>query len=233
MLKNLLRLILYLTGFAAVGAIAAFMLFKLIDLDKTVKVPLLVGRSIAEATELLTDSGLYIEIEGEKYEENIPPGNIISQGIKYGGKIKKGSSVSVFVSKEKVVSIPSFENMHVKDIKPMLKGTDIEIRKITKVHSDTVKKNRVITQRPLPGNFSDNKVNLVVSLGPYNVSYRCPSFINMTTEEAAKVAATLGIKLIKHDRGRVIVFQKPEAGAIIKKGDSVDITLGRGGGFSF
>jgi beta-lactam-binding protein with PASTA domain len=123
--------------------------------------------------------------------------------------------------------------MDINDVELTLKKLGMKMGKITKVHSDTVEKNRVITQRPLPGYFSDNKVNLVVSLGPYDVSYRCPLFVDMTIDEARKVARALGLKLIEQDEGRVVVFQKPEAGAIVKKGDSVEVTLGLGGGLWF
>jgi beta-lactam-binding protein with PASTA domain len=41
------------------------------------------------------------------------------------------------------------------------------------------------------------------------------------------------LKLVEKDEGRVIVFQKPEAGAIVQKGDTVEVTLGRGRGFWF
>lgn len=233
MLRNLFRLTLYLIGFAAAGAIAAFMLFKVIDYGKTVDVPLLVGKNITEADELLRDSGLSMEIAGESYSKEIPTGHIISQETKQGERVNKGSGIRVIINKEKMVTTPFFEGMHIKDVKRALSRLGLKIGKITRVHSYTVEKNRVITQRPLPGYFSGNKVNLVVSSGPYDVSYRCPAFTGMTTDEARKAAEALGLKLIEHEKGRVIIFQKPEAGAIVKKGDSVEVTLGRGEGFSF
>ncbi len=55
----------------------------------------------------------------------------------------------------------------------------------------------------------------------------------MTIIEARKTAKALGLKLIEKKKGRVIVLQKPEAGAIVKKGDSIEVTLGRGWGLWF
>jgi beta-lactam-binding protein with PASTA domain len=43
----------------------------------------------------------------------------------------------------------------------------------------------------------------------------------------------LGLRLVVKDRGRVIVFQRPEAGSVVKKGDSIEVTLGRGWGLWF
>jgi beta-lactam-binding protein with PASTA domain len=234
MFKNLFKLILYFLGFVAVGAVAAFLIFGLVNFNRTVKVPSLIGKSISEATGLLKDRGFFLVIEGEDYDTEIPLGHIIRQDVEQDGKVKRGISVRVFISKGKAMfTIPFFEGMDINDVELTLKKLGMKMGKITKVHSDTVEKNRVITQRPLPGYFSDNKVNLVVSLGPYDVSYRCPLFVDMTIDEARKVARALGLKLIEQDEGRVVVFQKPEAGAIVKKGDSVEVTLGLGGGLWF
>ncbi len=236
MFKNFFKLIFYFLGFVVVGAVASLLIFKIINPESigTAEAPLLIGKSISEATRLLKDRGLFLEIEGEDYDAEIPPGHIIRQDVKQNGKVKKGSSIKVFISKgEKVFTTPYFEGMDINDVELTLEKLRMEIGKITKVHSDTVEKNRVITQRPLPGYFSDNKVNLVVSLGPYDVFYRCPLFVDMTINEARKIARALGLKLIEQDEGRVIIFQKPEAGAIVKKGDSVEVTLGRGWGFWF
>jgi beta-lactam-binding protein with PASTA domain len=123
--------------------------------------------------------------------------------------------------------------MDINDVRLTLTRAGIEIEKVSLVHSDSVDKNRVIAQRPLPGDSGEKTVNLVVSLGPYVVSYTCPSFVNLTIKEARRLARNLGLKLVEKDEGRVIVFQKPEAGAIVQKGDTVEVTLGRGRGFWF
>ncbi len=232
MFKNFFKLIIYFLVFVFLGVIVSLLIFQIIDFDKTVKVPLLTGKSISEAKRLLNDRGLSLVIEDRDYDPEISAELIIRQDIEANERVKKGAGIRVFIGKEKF-AIPYFEGMDVNDVELTLKKRGMEIGKITSVHSDTVEINRVITQRPLPGYFSDGKVNLIVSLGPYDVSYRCPMFVNMTVDEARKIAGALGLKLVEQKEGRVIVLQKPEAGAIIKKGDSVEITLGRGWGVWF
>jgi beta-lactam-binding protein with PASTA domain len=101
------------------------------------------------------------------------------------------------------------------------------------VHSDSVEKGKIIAQRPLSGNIKGNEINFLVSLGPYEVYYRCPAFVNMTVDDARMLARELSIELIEKDKGSRIIFQKPEAGALIKNGDSVEVKLGRGWGSWF
>ncbi|UCF87175.1 MAG: PASTA domain-containing protein [Nitrospiraceae bacterium] len=233
-MKNILRLFLYLIVFTGVWSVAAYLVFQLIDLNKTVKVPLLVGKSIDDATRLLETQGLSLEVEGEGYDPEIPPDYIISQNMKEGENILKGASIRVVISSEdSKYAIPFLEGMDISDVRLTLTSAGMEIGRISLVHSDSIEKNRVIAQRPLPGNSDEKTVNLVVSLGPYVVSYTCPSFVNMTIKEARRLARTLGLKLTEKDEGRVIVLQKPEAGSIVQKGETIEVTLGRGRGFWF
>lgn len=234
-MKNILRLFLYILVFIGVGAVAAYLVFQLIDQNETVKAPLLVGKSIGDATRLLETHGLSLEVEGEDYDPEIPPDYIVSQDIKEGENLKKGASIRVVISSEnsQQYAIPYLEGMDINDVRLTLTRSGMEIGKVSLVHSDSVEKNRVIAQRPLPGHSGEKTVNLVVSLGPYVVSYTCPSFVNLTIKEARRLARTLGLKLVEKDEGRVIVFQKPEAGAIVQKGETIEVTLGRGRGFWF
>lgn len=234
MFKNALRLTVYFAGFIIAGAFGAFLFFKLIHFSGTAEVPALIGKSVPDATMLLKNSGLSLEVQGGDYHVNIPQGFIISQDIRHGERIEKGGSVKVYISKGKATFVvPYLEGMDVEDVKLTLSNAGLEIGKTTWVHSDTQEKNRIIAQRPLQGYSDSNKVNLLVSMGPYEVSYKCPSFVKMTVDEARIMAKNLGLELIEKESGSMVMFQKPEAGSIIKRGESVEITLGRGGSFWF
>lgn len=233
-LKNLLRIAIYFVGFAVVGTIAAFLLFKVVHTEKTVTVPSVAGKSVSEAKDIFKSVGLSMEIMAEDYNVSVPPGIVVSQDIKPYGMVSEGTVVGVFVSRgRELYDVPFFEGLDIEDVKQRVRKLGMEIVKVTNVHSDSVEKNRIITQRPLPGNVTDNKISLVVSSGFYDVTYSCPSFTDMTLSEARKTAAILGLKLMVKDSGRVVIFQKPEPGALVRKGDAVEVALGRGSGFWF
>ncbi|RJQ52364.1 MAG: PASTA domain-containing protein [Nitrospiraceae bacterium] len=124
--------------------------------------------------------------------------------------------------------MPSFEDQLLNEAKLTLENLDIKLGKVTWVHSDSVDKGKVIAQRPLPGSIRGKEVNFLVSLGPYDVIYRCPSFINMKIEDARILSENLGIKLVEQNEGTKVASQTPEEGTIIRKGDSVEVTLGSG-----
>ena len=234
MFKNIFKLIGYFIAFVAVGAVAAYLVFSIINYDKTGEVPMLTGKSVTEASEMLNKRKLLIKIIDREYDDEIEEGHVVSQQVEAGKEIPVGTEVGVIVSSgQETYSMPSFEGQLLDDAKLTLVNLGMKIRKVTLVHSEIIKKGKIIAQRPLPGNLKSNEVNFLVSLGPYDVSYKCPSFVNMTIEDARILAEELGIKLVEKDKGRRVIFQKPEAGAIVKTGGSVEVTLGRGWGMWF
>jgi len=234
MLRGVLRIILYTFTLIIISSLVILLGKEVVGYKKTVEVPLLVGKDIGEVKRILMRKGLELEIEDEVYNADFPKGLIVRQDIRPGSRIEKGGEIKVVVSKGiEVFSMPSFEGQRLEEAKLTILNLGLKIGRITWVHSDTVEKDRIIAQRPLPGNVRENEVNLLVSLGGYDVSYKCPSFVNMTIDDARMLADTLGIELSEQGEGTRIIFQKPEAGTIIKRGDKVEVTLGRGWGFWF
>ena len=225
---------MYFASFLAACAVVVFLVIKIINVDKTGEVPLLEGKSLIEARELLNKRKLLLKIEGRENNPDIMEEHIIRQSIKPGEEIYVGAEIGVSVSKgPEMYTMPSFEGQDLNDAKLTLANLGVKIRKITWVHSDTVEKGWIIAQRPLPGNIESNEINFLVSLGHYAVSYKCPVFVNMTTEDARMLAGELGIKLNEKESGGRVIDQKPAAGTIINKGDSVEVVLGRGWGMWF
>ncbi len=234
MAKTYLKLLFYSLTFIALGVAAAYLYFQIKGFEDIRKVPLLVGKNISEVTELLQKERLIMKIEDEIYNEEIEEGHIVKQNIAEGKQVRAGTEISVIVSKgTEIYSMPLFEGQLLEEAKLTLLNLGIEVGKVTMVHSDSVDRGKIIAQRPLPGNFESNEINFLVSKGPYDVSYKCPSFVNMTIDDARILARELGIVLIEKDKGSRIIFQKPEPEGIIKKGGSVEVTLGRGWGMWF
>lgn len=233
MFKNFIRMSSYFAVFAILAAAAFFLVHKLINFNKTV-IPSFKGKSISEAQEFLKERDLLLKIEGEVYDAEISEGYIVSQDIEPGVKVDAGSELKVYVSNGmEVFSVPSFEGQVFEDAKLTLLNLGIKVGKVTLVHSDTVEKGRVIAQRPLPGNIQSDSANFLVSLGQYDVAYKCPSFIGMSLYEAGRLADMLGVKLVEQEKGDVVISQKPDAGVIINRDDSIEITLGKAKGFWF
>ncbi len=229
MIKNLLKYFVYFIIFAAIGAGGAYLFFKMKDVGKADEVPALAEKNIQEAADLLNKGNWSLSITAQEFDENIPEGNIIRQLVAPGEKLRKNSKVGVIVSKgreREIFLLPSFEGQLLDEAKLSLANFGIKIGKVTWVHSDTAEKGVIITQRPVPGSVSAREVNFLVSFGAYDVFYKCPSFVNMTPDEARMLTEKLGLELVEQGEGSKVISQKPEPGAIIKKGDTVEVTIG-------
>ena len=166
MIKNFFKIIMYIATFLAAGAVAVFLVVKIVNIDKTGEVPQLEGKSLIEAKELLNKRKLFLKIEGRENHPEVRADHIIKQNIMPGEEVFVGSEIGVFVSKgPEMYTMPSFEGQDLRDAKLTLINLGIKIRKITWVHSDTVEKGWIIAQRPLPGNIESNEINFLVSLG--------------------------------------------------------------------
>ena len=229
----MLKLLRYLLGFSVLGVVAIFLISRVVDYGAEVKVPSVVGKDILNAKRVLAEKGLSLKVIGEDYDEDVPTGYVLKQDVPAGRKVKKGVSIGVILNKEpELVLIPSVEGETLDRAREIAQEHGLRIGKITRVHSDTVQKGRVIAQRPLPGDMSSaGEINLLVSKGPYEVLYKCPYFVGKTIEEARQIADALGLKLKEKGEGERIIAQKPKQGSIIKKGDVVEVTLGVGWGW--
>lgn len=234
MIKNYGKILFYLFGLAIVGIVAVFLFLELVGFHKEIEVPLITGMSVDEARDLLSSVKLSLKVEGEDHDPEMPVGYIIRQDVNSGDYVMPHTDIKVFISKgAEVFSMPSFEGQLLEDVKMTLANLGMEIGKITLVHSDTVGKDRIIAQRPLPGFVGRNTVNFLVSSGRYSVSYKCPSLINMSLDDARGLTEALGLTLVTHKKGSRVIFQKPEAGTVMEWGDTVEVTLGRGWGLWF
>ncbi len=233
--RKYLKPFLYVVIFSVLGGAGAYLFSAGSDFGKDGEVPALSGKSVTEATELLNKRKLSLYIEKQEYNNEIPKDHIAKQLVAPGTRVHPGSRIGVIVSGGKIpgggpgiVTVPSFEDQLLNEAKLTLANFDIKLGKITWVHSDAVEKGKIIAQRPLPESANSGEINFLVSLGPYDVMYRCPSFMNMTIQEARTLSKKLGIRLIEQGEGTKVVSQKPQEGEIIRKGDPVEVTLGRG-----
>ena len=78
-MNNLLKGITYFIIFSVTGIIIAYLTFYVLSSTKSYEVPYLTGKSLLEANKILTDKNLYLKIDGEAYEADIPSGFIMKQ----------------------------------------------------------------------------------------------------------------------------------------------------------
>lgn len=225
-LKRVFIIPVYVLGFVFMGLLSGYLTFKAMSFSKTVEVPELRGRSMLEANDLMSKSGLNLKVEGEEYDPTLPAGRIVRQDIPPGNKVKEQRGIRVFLSKgPKVRSVPDVVGQNLNDAEAVLGKSGLRIEKIIRVHSPAVEKDRIISQRPDPDEPMRDSLSLVVSSGPYDIMYLCPDFFGKSRGEVIDLAEKLGLKAEFSGQGERVKNQKPKPNALVRSGDTVHLHL--------
>ncbi|MDP2277920.1 MAG: PASTA domain-containing protein [Nitrospirota bacterium] len=223
---KIVKIPLYIFAFTVAVLFFAYITFKLLSFSRTVDVPDLSGKSLVEVNELLSQKGLNLKIEGEDYDADVPAGHIIRQDLPFGSRVKEQRSIRVFVSKgTRAQSVPSVVGESLDKAESVLLQNGLKVAKVIRVHSTSAEKDRVIAQKPTPGEKIAEKITLVVSAGHYEAIYYCPDFQGKTKQEAEQLAEKLNIKLDAAGAGEIVKSQKPKPGSQIKTGDTVYLQM--------
>jgi serine/threonine-protein kinase len=227
----IVRVAKYLLCFVLVSSLSGYITFKVLSSILTVEVPDVTDRSVQEAKESLESIGLTLTVGSEEFDLGVPEGHVITQDILPGSGIRGHGIVNVVVSKgPEVHLIPSMIGETLKSAKKIFRKERLALEKTIMVHSDEVRKGRIIAQRPAPEEWTGQSITLVASAGPYNVIYYCPFFQGMLKDDALMLASELDLDVKlggSSEDAQIVVEQRPQPGAEIKMGDTLHLTLGR------
>ncbi|MDO8747287.1 MAG: PASTA domain-containing protein [Thermodesulfovibrionales bacterium] len=224
--SKIVKIPLYFFAFTVAVLFFAYITFKLLSFSRTVDVPDLSGKSLVEVNELLSLKGLNLKIEGEDYDADVTAGHIIRQDLPFGSRVKEQRSIRVFVSKgPRVQSVPSVVGESLDKAESVLVQNGLKVAKVIRVHSTSAERDRVIAQKPAPGEKITEKVTLVVSSGHYEEIYYCPDFQRMIRQEAVQLAEKLEMKINVTGEGEIVKSQKPKPGTQVKTGDTIYLIL--------
>lgn len=166
MFLRLLKIALYVVMVVVFGFISGHITFTLLSHSKTVTVPELRGKSMVEAGSILRKQGLYIRLEGEDFDANVPQGSIMWQHIPAGSTVKEGREIGVIISKgPRIRYVPDVVGQPLETAIEMLQEKGIRITKTIYVSHSSIPANTVIAQRPEPHEKGGDSFKVIVSKG--------------------------------------------------------------------
>ncbi len=192
------------------------------------EVPDVVGSTRAEATARLEDANLALGKVTEKFDENVPEGQVVSSKPKAGSAQKPGTKVALVVSKgRQPIDVPDYTGKDATEAAKALADLGLTVDATQQENSDSVPKGRVISQDPTGGTlYRGDQVTLVVSKGPVMVDV--PNVVGKTLREARTILEDAGfaVKVEKALGGlfQTVRFQDPEDGRA-PKGSTVTLTI--------
>ena len=227
------RIIAILAVIAAI-AIAAFAFFN--ANSNEVPVPDVEGKTVSKATEMLQDAGFKVGKQTETYSENVDKGLVVGTNPEGGKRAPKGSTVDILVSQgAEEATVPDLSDMTAQEAQEALKKAGLVGKAGTSEKSDEVEKGKVMSQDPQPGEkvAVGTTVTYVISLGGEEVDV--PNVVGSTEADATATLEAAGFKVSvsSTESGSVpdgcVASQNPGAGEKAAKGDTVTITVKKGG----
>jgi serine/threonine-protein kinase len=195
-----------------------------------VKVPDLVGKTLADARRALERLGLELGEPTGRFDDKVAEDRIIEQSAPARDKIPQGSTVDVVVSKgpapEPVPRVVGETQASAESILGARWVVDVETE-----FSDDVPRDHVISQAPEPRTKLQpgETVTIVVSLGPRQ--FPAPDLLGMSKAAAIAKIRSLGLVPAAIDlpgaTGQLTVAtQLPLAGEMVRAGSTITIWVG-------
>ena len=153
-----------------------------------VNVPNVTGKSRAEAVSMLDQAGFVVSVM-ESYDSAVESGYVISQSPEADTTAPAGSSIMIRVSQgaeNNKVRVPDVIGQSEEDAVVILTESGLTVGTISQVnHEDAALKDRVCYQSYSVGSYvdKDTVIDLRVSIGPSEVTYRYTDPITAPTED--------------------------------------------------
>lgn len=197
-------------------------------------VPYVIWDKKDDAVAKMHKAGLAKPVIMKKYDENVAPGQVISQSIKAGKKVKKGSSVTLVVSLgAHSFEIPNVQGKLFTEAKSTLEARGLIVN-IEYEKNSVVAENNVISQSIKSGTqvMRGDKVTIVVSSSKATIKVADVAGKSKADAEATlKKQGFKAIVLENYDSGiaaGLVIGQTPKAGSSQIAGATITIYVSKG-----
>ena len=198
-------------------------------------VPNVIGSDRSAAISALQAAGFNVS-EGEaQYSDSVPAGCVISQDVAGGSQVKKGTTVTIVVSKgQEMVTVPSVAGMTAAEAESRLSQYGIKVTR-SEEYSSTVPAGSVISQSVSAGGSvaKNTTITIVISKGTELVTV--PDVTGMDAASAESKLTQSGLSAVRGSseysdavpEGSVI-SQSVSAGSKAARNSTVTIVISKG-----
>jgi len=207
-----------------------------------VTVPDVGNLELQRAEMIMDEKGLKIIVEDQKFNQTIRKGRVIYQNPIAGETVKKGSTVSIALSKgpekgmsEEEVIVPSVIGFDINQAKVYIAEKGLSVGVVEKEESEKAK-DVVLKTIPEPGQKVTEgfPIKLIVSSGGGKVTV--PNLRGKSEYSARSMLEEKGLELGSRRTTTsaehafdIIIRQDPKPGTTVERGSKVNITINREG----
>ena len=204
---------------------------------KEVAIPNLVGKTVDEAKQILTENKLNYVEDSSEYNTTYPAGQIISQTPNFvdGRKIKQNTDVKVVVSLgTETTTVPKLKGLTKDEAEDAAKSAKIKLEFVDEI-SKTVEAGVIIKQEKDEGETvnAGDTVKVYVSIGTGIKQVAVVSVLYKDEENAKQTLQDLGLTVnveYGEDKTRgngVVLKQSIESGKTVDEGSTITITVNK------
>ncbi len=180
---------------------------------KVIFIPELIGKPLREATLILRQVGLLLGEITKTYSTRIKKDYVISQDPVPEEIANKGTMVNLVVSQGlsdeiTVIVMPNLVGKNIRDIRKILKGTNIKIGKMRMISDNTVLEGNILRQNPEADEIisEDTEVNLLIA--KKSEDYKAVKNINIYYE-VSQGLMDKGIRiLVEDEQGERLIYDE-------------------------
>ncbi|HTD46582.1 MAG TPA: PASTA domain-containing protein [bacterium] len=198
-----------------------------------VTVPLLTGRSLADAQSLARKDHLTIQVVQQSYSRTVPAGFVLEQDQPAGKVVKVDRLIGVTTSLgPELVTVPDVRRRSLADARFTIEQARLVVGEVREAYDSSLPPGVILDQDPAPGASLERgtSVYLRVNRGPETLVL--PDLVGRSLDDARRLLAELGVTLRQVTQvprpdvppGQV-VGMAPPAGVLIRHGDAVAVTV--------
>ncbi|MDH4037019.1 MAG: PASTA domain-containing protein [Candidatus Krumholzibacteria bacterium] len=205
----------------------------LVHQSGAVIVPDLRNDSEAQATQTLARLGLKLRVLRSEHSSQTPEGFVISQSPRANDNLKPGRTVTVVTSLgPEMHRVPELRNMSLRQARSLLEQAGLTLGRVSRVtHEGNEREHIVATSPPVGDEVLDGEaVEVVLAVVGGGRTYMMPDlsgedlfFIREKLEKMGFRVASVRYEAREGVFPNTIVDQRPQAGARIREGESVEL----------
>ena len=201
---------------------------------REVAVPDVRGRSMADATAMLTGAGLILTVDQRRADPKVAADHVLSQDPAAGTILRRQRAVRVRVSDgQRDPEVPSVVGLAERTAEIVLTQASVAIGVRTEVQSGTYPAGTVIAQDP-PGAGRAGSVSLLINRGQTGTTFVMPDLIGALGVRVVDILRRRGFRVTVGSDvpypglpPGVVVRQTPQAGFQVALGEPIVLELSR------
>ena len=229
------KLVVLVSALLATYLLSFALAMRLASRARNVVVPGLAGRTVNEASALLSDQGLTLRVEeARRFDPKVPAGHVLAQDPSAGTSTRQQRVVKVWISEGPAsTTVPELvgESERSAQIRSQMAG--LTVSSVAAIHSPDYPGGTVVAQWPPPARRAA-AVAVLVNRGEAGTTYVMPDLVGVDGVRAAEIMRARGLRVSVVGEqpypgvpAGTVLRHRPQAGFRVAPGDPISLEVTR------